>query len=70
VCGVRGHLRRLLRRDKDFAPGERVVFVDGTPGVVHLSRGGYSHVYWDDEKDLGGSRVPNSKLRRADDTDR
>ena len=48
----------------DFAPGERVVFVeDGTPGTVHVSKGGYSHVYWDDEPELGGSRVASTELR-------
>jgi hypothetical protein len=49
--------RRLLRRETDFAHGERVVFVeDGTPGTIHFSKDGYSHVYWDDEPELGGSR--------------
>jgi hypothetical protein len=58
-------LRRLLRRGTDFTPGERVVFTeDGTAGTVNVSKDGYSHVYWDDEPDEGGSRVPNSKLRR------
>jgi hypothetical protein len=61
-------LRRLLRRDGDFSSGDRVVFVeDGTTGIVNVSEGGYSHVHWEDEQpmeDFGGSRVPNSKLRR------
>lgn len=62
---MRRLVRRLLRRESDFAPGERVVFVeDGTTGTVHFSKDGYSHVYWDDEPELGGSRVPNTKLRR------
>jgi hypothetical protein len=56
------------RQLAEFKPGERVVFVeDGTPGTVHWSREGYSHVYWDDDQppeDFGGSVVPNAKLRR------
>jgi hypothetical protein len=63
---MRRILRRLFRRENGFAHGERVVFLeDGTPGTVHRSAGGYSHVYWDDEPDFGGSRVPNTKLRRV-----
>ena len=57
--------RRLLRHESDFAPGERVVFRDDSAaGTVNVSRGGYSHVYWDDEPHEGGSRVPNTKVRR------
>ena len=48
----------------DFAPGDRVVFVpDGTTATVHASHGGWSHVYWEDEPELGGSRVRNTDLR-------
>ena len=56
---------RPPRDDEGFAPGERVVFIpNGTRATVHLSAGGYSHVYWDDEPDLGGSRVRDELLRR------
>ena len=56
----------MLRLRREFKPGDRVVYEDGTTGVVHAVGLGYSHVYWDDEpRDYGGSRVPNEKLRRA-----
>jgi signal peptidase I len=61
-------LGRLFGRRREFQPGDRVVYEDGTTGVVHAVGRGYSHVYWDDEepqRDFGGSRVPNEKLRRA-----
>jgi hypothetical protein len=56
------------KRERDFDPGERVAFLpDGTTGTIRVSIGGYSHVIWDDEKELGGSRVANSNLRRVRD---
>jgi len=52
--------------DADFEPGERVEFVpDGVTGTIQASAGGFSHVIWDDERDLGGSRVANENLRRV-----
>jgi hypothetical protein len=59
-------LWRMLRGRRGFRPGDRVVYEDGTTGVVHAVGRGYSHVYWDDEepqRDFGGSRVPNEKLK-------
>jgi hypothetical protein len=53
--------------DADFEPGERVAFVpDGATGTIRVSAGGFSHVIWDDEKELGGSRVANESLRRTE----
>ena len=62
-------LRRLLRR-RGFVRGDRVVFEDGTTGVVNVAGDRWSHVLWEDElprEDFGGSRVPNAKLRRVGD---
>jgi hypothetical protein len=70
VARLGSWLSRLLGRDDGFAADERVVFEDGTTGIVHWSRNGYTHVYWDDDvprEDFGGSVVPNGKLRRASD---
>jgi hypothetical protein len=54
------------KTDADFEPGDRVEFVpDGVTGTIRVSAGGFSHVIWDDEKDLGGSRVANESLRRV-----
>jgi hypothetical protein len=51
----------------DFEPGDRVEFLpDGVTGTIRVSAGGFSHVVWDDEKELGGSRVANENLRRTD----
>ena len=50
----------------DFQPGDKVEFVpDGVTGTVRVSSGGFSHVVWDDEQELGGSRVANEDLRRV-----
>ena len=56
----------IREEDADFEPGERVEFIpDGLTGTVRVSEGGFSHVIWDDEKGLGGSRVANENLRRV-----
>ena len=53
----------------DFEAGERVEFVpDGVTGTIRASAGGFSHVIWDDESELGGSRVANENLRRVPET--
>jgi hypothetical protein len=59
-------LFRRRRRADDFSPGDRVVYIpDGSAAVVNVSKGGWSHVYWDDEPvgESGGTRVRNSDLR-------
>lgn len=70
MTGRVGRALRRLRRRSTFAPGDRVVFEDGTTGVVNVPGDEWSHVLWDDElprEDYGGSRVPNAKLRRLRD---
>jgi hypothetical protein len=59
---------RIHGDDADFRPGERVEFLpDGVTGTIRVSAGGFSHVVWDDERELGGSRVANENLRRVPD---